>query len=290
LENFVVADRWQQMTDMGVGRSDYGFSFAANGKGYVGITSAPGAGKEMSFWEYDPGSNVWSQKQDFGDGFRIDATGFGIGSKGYVIGGFGYNQQGISVRNDHVWEYDPASNNWTKKNDFNNGARDAAASFTIGLKAYIGTGNSKLLGKLNDLWEYNPAEDKWTRKADLPGDPRFRAFGFSIAANGYIGGGDLGNGVLSYSFYEYNPALDQWSQKSDLPAEDTFIASNSFSSSKKGYVGGLAARLWQFDPSRNSWSRKADLPSDVHGIGFTIGEYGYMGSLYDKTFYRYIIE
>ena len=36
------------------------------------------------FWEYDPATNAWTQKADFGGTARLDAVGFSIGSKGYI--------------------------------------------------------------------------------------------------------------------------------------------------------------------------------------------------------------
>ena len=48
------------------------------------------------FWEYDPSTNVWTQKADFGGGARSGAVGFSIGSKGYI---------GTGGAND-FWEYD----------------------------------------------------------------------------------------------------------------------------------------------------------------------------------------
>ena len=36
------------------------------------------------FWEYDPATNTWTQKADFGGTTRSVAVGFSIGSKGYI--------------------------------------------------------------------------------------------------------------------------------------------------------------------------------------------------------------
>jgi hypothetical protein len=36
------------------------------------------------FWEYDPSSNVWTRKADFGGKKRSDAVGFSVGGKGYL--------------------------------------------------------------------------------------------------------------------------------------------------------------------------------------------------------------
>ena len=36
------------------------------------------------FWEYDPTTNTWTQKANFGGTPRDGAVGFSIGSKGYI--------------------------------------------------------------------------------------------------------------------------------------------------------------------------------------------------------------
>ena len=45
------------------------------------------------FWEYDPATNTWTQKADFGGTARQYATGLSIGSKGYIGTGNGSNGQ-----------------------------------------------------------------------------------------------------------------------------------------------------------------------------------------------------
>ena len=54
------------------------------------------------FWEYDPATNAWTQKADFGGTARDGAVGFSIGSKGYI--GTGYDGTGSTK---DFWEYTP---------------------------------------------------------------------------------------------------------------------------------------------------------------------------------------
>src|SRR6185436_3667018 len=61
-------------------------------------------GPTKDWWMYDPASNIWSAKSDFGGVARGAASGFCIGGKGYLgIGGTGgpYLQD--------FWEYTPDS-------------------------------------------------------------------------------------------------------------------------------------------------------------------------------------
>jgi N-acetylneuraminic acid mutarotase len=83
---------------------------------------------------------------------------FSIGNKGYVgTGGTDGNSETINF-----WEYDPASDIWTKKADVGGEARGGAVGFAIGNKGYIGTGlliqetNGQVtLTLLKDFWEYD---------------------------------------------------------------------------------------------------------------------------------------
>src|SRR6478752_1858150 len=103
---------------------------------------------------------------------------------------------------------------WYEKSNFEGVARSNAATFTVGSKAYLGTGFDGT-SRLNDFWEYDPATNFWQQKADFPGAARNEAVGFSIDGLGYMGTGY--NGTTMYKdFYSYNPANNTWSSIADL--------------------------------------------------------------------------
>src|SRR4249919_3048148 len=74
-------DSWQQMQSLGISATPRGsaVSFSIGNKGYIGTGDS-----YNDFWEYDPATNVWTQKADFGGKGRDWATGFSIGNKGYI--------------------------------------------------------------------------------------------------------------------------------------------------------------------------------------------------------------
>ena len=157
------------------------------------------------FWEYDPSTNTWTQKANFGGTARSGAVGLNICSKGHI--GTGYD--GVNRLND-FWEYDPLTNIWTQKANFGGTARYGAVGFSIGSKGYIGTGYDGA-NRLNDFWEYEPLTNTWTQKANFGGTARSVAVGFSIGSKGYIGTGYNGiplvTDVVRYiDFWEYSPA------------------------------------------------------------------------------------
>ena len=169
-----------------------------------------------------------------------------------------------------------------KKADFNGGARGFSVAFTIGTKAYVGTGYRSTYK--SDFWEYDPSTDVWTQKADFAGLPRGYATGFSIGNKGYIGTGTNGN-VLK-DFWEYDPATNSWTRKSDFGGSGRVNACG-FGIGNKGYMGtGLDGNsnynkdFWEYDPASDVWTRIADFGGTGRygAASFVIGAKGYLGT------------
>ena len=55
---------------------------------------------EVTFWEYDPGTNKWTKKANVGGGARAYAVGFSVGGKGYIGMGEFSGQMDL-------WQYSP---------------------------------------------------------------------------------------------------------------------------------------------------------------------------------------
>ena len=136
--------------------------FSIGDKGYVG-TGHSGYGSSYhsyhtDFWEYDPATSSWTRKADFPEGEkRYSAVGFSIGGKGYVGTGGGIitvlRDDGLWQQQYHsfqdFWEYDPLTNTWSQKTDFQGGATSSAVGFSIGDRGYV-------LGSSRTFWEFEP--------------------------------------------------------------------------------------------------------------------------------------
>ena len=251
-------------------------SFSIGSKGYLG-TGYDGNYKK-DFWEYDPTSNTWTQKSDFGGNGRWLAVGFNIGSKGYI--GTGQVEAGQS---QDFYEYDPGSNTWTQKADFAGPAREASSGFSIGAKGYIGTGWDGF-NYTQDFWEYDPSSDSWLQKADYAGGIREGVVGLTIGSYGYFGTGYDGNSYQQ-DFWEYDPITDTWLQKTNFGGNvRTFAA--GFSIGTKGYIGtgaevaGSLQDFWEYDQTSDTWNQKANFAGPVRywATGFSIGSKGYLGT------------
>jgi len=234
---------------------------------------------------------LWKQLGDFPGGGRVRPFGFTIGAKGYLIGGAivdGFNYTPFY----DFWEYDPATDKWTKKASYPGQASEYIKGFSINGKGYVGTGFGQQVfdpgsfPQNKDFWEYDPSADKWTRKADFGGVARENCVAFEINGTGYLGLGTNNNYDVSYKdFWKYDATADKWTRVADYPGSGSFGVA-AFSCNGKGYVGlgGAAPSIinqdfWQYDPALDKWTQKASFTgkSRVFSAQFVIGTDGYVG-------------
>jgi N-acetylneuraminic acid mutarotase len=268
---------WTQKATFGGPGRHRAVGIAIGSRGYMGLghINSTGDVQYKDWWEYDPGSNSWTQKADFGGGRRYHATGFAIGNKGYVGTG---RDTTFNNRNDW-WEYNPVTNTWTQKAPLPAQPRRGAVAFSIGNKGYLGTGAG-----LQDFWEYDPAINAWTPKSPLPGMGRTSAVGFSIGNKGYIGTGDVGGSTTD--FWCYDPQTNSWNQKANVPGMSRMEA-GGFSMNGKGYIGAgddyssgnNYSDFYSYDPATNTWTQIEDFAGTARRYlsCFAIGDRGYAG-------------
>lgn len=256
-------------------------------KGYIGL-GVDASGYHTDFWEYDTAANAWSQKADFEGGVRMSATGFSIGTKGYVGTG-SYTPGDVNwVWYNDLWEYDPATNDWTQKASFNALGRNGAVSFVIGGKAYLGTGqyrqdryHSSIY--LADFWEYDPVANTWVQKANVPERGRFAASGIAIGDKGYVGLGVYYYDTRLKDWWQFDPVANTWTRKTDFSGLPRYQAS-AFAIGDRGYVGlggyySILKDFWEYNSVTDSWCRKADYPENAYAaVAFAIGSKGYIGT------------
>jgi len=222
---------WTQKANFGGISRWFAIGFAIGTKGYIGTGLYYDSIQHFlnDFWEYDPDSNTWAQKANFGGTPRCGATGFAIGTNGYIGTGYDGNE-----RYD-FWEYGQGNNTWTQKTNFGGVARDKAVSFAIGTKGYIGTGDDLTTGH-KDFWEFDPDSNTWTQKANFGGTARQYSTSFAIGSKGYIGTGYDNNSYLRNDFWEYDQGSNTWSQKTYFGGVIREQAVG-FAIDAKGYIG-----------------------------------------------------
>ncbi len=268
------------------GSNHLAVGFTMGARGYVGTGQEGSSGSSDDFWAYEPQARAWTQRADFGGRERSGAVGFSIGEKGYIGTGRYADHSGSSWLRD-LWAYDPDTDTWTPKGDFEELERYDAVGFSIGDKGYIGTGTGPGPTPRYDFWEYDPATDTWSQRADFPGAARSLAVGFSIGDKGYVGTGY--NGGDRRDFWEYDPETDVWTQKADFGGVGRRSAVG-FSMGNKGYIGtglregfhGLSQLkdFWEYDPATDTWTPIADFAGLERSgaVGFSVGNRAFVGT------------
>lgn len=99
----------------------YASGFTIGNYGYL-CGGFYGANKDYlnDLWEYDMSRNSWTQCADMPVAGRKAAVGFAVNGKGYITTG-SVKDGSSSYCVADTWEYDPATDAWTRKDDFKGG-------------------------------------------------------------------------------------------------------------------------------------------------------------------------
>ena len=288
LVNYSFACQWVQMASFGGQARHRCTGFAVGNKGYIGgghINSGIAVYHE-DYWQYDPGSDTWTQIADFGGGKRYHSTAFSIGEFGYV--GLGEDDQN-NYLND-FYRYVPEFNIWQPIQDFPGNPRRGAAGFAIDGFGYVGTGQSDF-GYEVDFYKYDPITNNWVSRTDFPGEARSSAVAFSYDGKGYLGTGHIWGDDTS-DFYMYDPVTNSWTEKAMVGNIDRQDATG-FVVNGKGYIGTgndvdgnhNYKDFWQYDFENDTWTQVEDFCGEGrrYMVSFVINGVAYAGTGTDGT-------
>ncbi|PHN00888.1 Kelch repeat-containing protein [Flavilitoribacter nigricans] len=252
-------DAWTQKANFSGPPRSGATASATDRYGYVGLGSDETRSLLQDFWQYDPMDDSWEQKADFAGGPTENAIGFAIDGKCYWGVGRKVNPDYSKELTATLWEYDPAGDEWTQKEDFPGPLRVGGIHFSTATNGYFGLGGGSFTTSLDDFWEYAPTNNTWTRKADFVAGPRRNAAALSINDKGYVGLGETD--AREIDFWEYDPMTNAWNPRADFIGEKRVIITPAatFSIAGKGYLGlgfnfstvNFANELkdfWVFDP------------------------------------------
>ena len=228
---------------------------------------------------------TWIKLADFPTNGRVAAAGFASGGKVY----FGTGLQPYLESMRDFWEYDPATDQWTRKADYPL-LVTYATGFSINGMGYFAMG--KLDNNYYDyLIQYNPVSDSWLYLTPNPGPASsMDSPGFVINGKAYI--------PAAGEMHEYDPATQVWTIKSYPDALGYFGGGAAFSINGKGYLGvgwvhGQSANVsdfYEYDPITDIWTKKASFPGLVRGnpTSFALPNgKGYVGMGYSNSLSRY---
>ena len=302
-------------------------AWAADGKMYLfggnGYANTATAGALNDLWSYQPSTNQWAwlkggnttnQTGSYGTkgvaaatntpGARERTLGWVENNQLYLFRGQ-YYYPFTNYRQDDIWSYDIASNQWTwlageeaaaqsgyygtpGLANFKNqpGARSGATQWTLNGKHYLFGGNGVTpngSGRLNDLWEYDPATQQWTwlkgsngpaqqgnygttgiaAPANTPG-ARYYASGWAYDGKLYLFGGrglttSTTEGTLN-DLWMFDLQTNNW----------TYLKGSNQLNQTGNYVGiGVA------DPNNQPRSRYGATAMEINGKLYLFGGTGY---------------
>ncbi|CAN5907554.1 hypothetical protein BH11BAC7_BH11BAC7_07970 [soil metagenome] len=250
---------------------------SAGNRGYMGMGHVNSVVDILydDWFEYDPGSDSWTQKADFPAGPRYHATSFTIANKIYVGTG---RDISANLYND-FYCYNPATNTWSPIAAFPGAGRRGAVSFAINGIGYVGTGSYH-----SNFFKYDPTSNVWTPVSNLPGSGRISSVACAINGKGYLTTGDFGG--PAGDMWVYDPALDTWTAKANLPGlprmEACGFALNGlvYVGTGDNYSSGTNYQdFWSYDPITNSWTQVLDFSGAARRYmgSFVIGNRAYTG-------------
>ncbi len=275
---------------------------------FFGSGSSGGNQLNDDLYMFNPSTGIWEQMNtqlDYveliganGNGKRVmQATGFALSfhvknsvpgsvTKSIFVGlGDYYGDDVQTDKSNKFIQYDLVEERWVKQSDFPGFRRSNAVSFTIGDKAYVGTG--KGANFLYDWYVFDPAAEfdgddltiGW-QSIGIPGGEeigRTGAIAFSIGDRGYFGLGRRSDDTFLNDFWEFRPTGDgtqgTWKRIADFPGAPRQNAA-AFSAGNQGYVGtgdniigdmegvysGVTfSDVYRYDPFNNKWTKEGDV-------------------------------
>ncbi|AUM66300.1 galactose oxidase [Brevibacillus laterosporus] len=197
---------WVKKTSMPTGRSFSG-SLVYNDKIYVygGSTSSS---QTSAFEMYDPEKDQWLQLSSASSRGHIPL----VESQGkfYSFGGYDYRDNEVDI----VEEYDPLSNNWTRKTPMPT-PRTNVGAITMGDFIYTFGGQQRATKQQSDIVEaFNPHTNTWVSKNPMPFETS-SVLPFIMNNKIYT---LMYNKEELYIYY-YNHVEDTWSLIDELPSE-----------------------------------------------------------------------
>ncbi|MFC0514216.1 Kelch repeat-containing protein [Mucilaginibacter angelicae] len=127
---------WKKLSPFPGQAREMASGFTINNKAYIvgGVVQAPFATSKEA-WSFDMTTETWKQIASIP--YEAGSNGqflFGLNNKGYVGGGNTNDTDGVS---SFVYEYDPATDTWTKKEQILNAIRYGTAYTTIANTGYV---------------------------------------------------------------------------------------------------------------------------------------------------------
>jgi len=239
----------------------------AAGKLY-GMTSYGGTSNKGVLFEFDYTTGTYTKKVDFTgtNGATPSAGGLYLHTNGKL---YGFTAFGGTNNFGVLFEYDPATNTYTKKIDFlgatNGGLPYAGLSRASNGKLY----GTTIQGGANDqgvLFEYDVTTNVLTKRFDFIASTGFAPASALVEANNgqlygiTAAGGSAGGGVL----FEFNSSTNIYTKKIDFNNANGSGGLGGLLKANNGklygltYSGGSSSGgvLYEYDPATNAYTKR----------------------------------
>lgn len=181
------SDSWSRIADFPYGFSK-GVGLSSGGNGYITTRKS-----DANFWKYDPELNEWTQMSrlpvESSERRRVD-SGFEINGKLYIY------VSGTTTGNHELHEFNPSTNQWSRKADMPYFGIDAGYASAASCKGY-----GYIFNVGSHMHRYSPDDDSWEKFDKFYGD---RMDGIAFELNGVIYSGGGRDERDHDDFWEYN--------------------------------------------------------------------------------------
>jgi len=284
-----VQNKWDYITNSfpGKRRTD-AIKFKIENKVYVGL-GFDGAFALGDIWAFNYSTLAWSPISTYPGKSRYGAVAFVINNIGYIA--LGVDGDGNYLK--ECWAFDASigtNGKWKRIADFPGTGRKKAVAFVLNNEGHIATGVHGTTYTV-DVWKYDPTSDNWINNdPDLNSvQQREGAVSFVIDNYAYIGFGRKDTTVYK-DFYKIDAKYFNWGLVSpSFPGKERYEAM-AFAALEGFYIGGgknnteYLNDFWYYDPYNSKWLQKANIVDTTRieggikgGVGFFIGEYGFIG-------------
>ncbi|QIP13108.1 hypothetical protein G8759_10955 [Spirosoma aureum] len=281
---------WRQLANLPTQRA-YVFNpmFTINGKVYVGSQSTGTSSEYYYFkqlYEYDPATNLWTQKKDFPGSGRTETTVAVLNNKAYIL--FGTNKGSYTP---DAWEYDPSGDSWRQLSNppatktggqgiYNQQAGGIPFVYNNRVYSLFGRGPSTdpsltniynsqyaLDPTGNGTWEVSfPFNDKGLTNDVIYAAARSSAFSFQNGNILYFGGGLVASAYTSSfgpTYASYFNTRQIWTYNLDTKdLKKVALLPNTFNDCSSGNDSGgrmqncafiVGSKAYIIDCSHNTW-------------------------------------
>jgi N-acetylneuraminic acid mutarotase len=269
-EFFRVISRWGTRSNLLEANSEMGVA-GLDGKIYVMGGYPASRETQRTVQVYDALSNRWSRTTPLPIAVNHQMPAV-VNGRLYCIGG--QTDSGNTSFTDAVFEFNPATTNWTTKSPMPT-ARSAGATAVFGDLIYVAGGRPP---RGADFAAYDTSNNQWTSLPNLP-TARNHLAACAIDGRVYVAGGriEAGFGSPMVNVLEmFDPATGQWSTRAPMPTTRGGINGIAvdgcfFVWGGEGPVGpanpdGMFNQMEMYNAALNKWYRLEPLPVAVHGV------------------------